>query len=176
MSLINIIVAVDGAKLAQQVSDGSIQPGSVSAPTSLGAWSQSDVYIAMITQNSFASNNQGQSELTVKANSGDTLRWTMTSFDGNTDYTAFIYNGVFNPANNITPLTYFNMVASQYLPSGSNPTGGLTNYHDNVYVAQGTVVQPGTQIQYYLSFQLVNNSNGSVIGYFMWDPFISVSP
>ncbi|MDI1256334.1 MAG: hypothetical protein PSV16_09545 [Flavobacterium sp.] len=52
MGLINILVAVDGSQLAQQVADGSISAGSQGSPTSLGAWSQSDVYIAMISQHS----------------------------------------------------------------------------------------------------------------------------
>ena len=51
MATIDILIAVDGAKLAQQVSDGSISPGSQGSPTNLGSYSSSDVYIAMITQN-----------------------------------------------------------------------------------------------------------------------------
>ena len=176
MAIINIIVAVDGVQLAQQVQDGKLSPGSPNAPTFLGSWTQSDVYISMIAQHSAVSNDQGESELNVKANSGDVLRWTMTTFDGNTDYTAYICNGSFNPSTNITPLFYMNMVASQYLPNGSNPLGTLQNYHDNVYAAQATVLQPGNQIQYTMSFALVNNSTGQVVGYFSWDPFITVAP
>lgn len=176
MAQIDVIVAVNGAQLAQQVRDGSLKPGSVSAPTFLGSWQQSDVYIAMIAQSSYVSNYQGQSELAIKANSGDIVRWSMTTFGNNSDYTAFIYSGSFNPSQNITPLSYINMVTSEYLPSGSNPTGGLANYHDHVYVAQAVIVQPGGQIQYTMSFQLVDNSSGQVIGYFYWDPFINVSP
>ncbi|PXF32147.1 hypothetical protein WH50_05985 [Pokkaliibacter plantistimulans] len=173
--MIDILIAVDGEYLAQQLKDGSLKPGSQSSPTNLGAWQSSDLYIAMITQNSFLANDQGGSELDVKANSGDTIRWTMTTFDNNADYTAFLYAGNFNPAQSITPLTYFNMHTSLYLPSGSDPTGPVQLYHNYTYVAQGTVIEPQNKIQYTLSFQLVNNANGQVIGYFNWDPFISVS-
>ena len=174
MGLINILVAVDGSQLAQQVADGSIQAGSQGSPTSLGAWSQSDVYIAMISQHSNVVNDGGQSELTISANSGDTIQWAMTTFGNNTDYTAFLYAGTFNPSSAIVPagLLYLNTQVAEHLPNNS---GTLQQYNNNVYIAQGTVVQVGVSIQYTLSFELVNNANGNVVGYFTWDPFINVN-
>ena len=56
MATINVLIAVDGAKLAQQVKDGSISAGSVNAPTNLGSYAGSDVYISMIAPNSFVDN------------------------------------------------------------------------------------------------------------------------
>ena len=171
--LINILVAVNGVKLAEMIADGSLKPGTASNPTSLGAWQQSDVFISMIAQNSVATNNQGHSELTIKAESGDTIRWTMTTFDSNEDHTAFLYNGQFNPAN-ITPLSYFKMHTSIWLPQGSDPKGTLTLLHQYVYAAQGTITEAGATIQYTLSFRLIDNNTGNNLGYFSWDPFISV--
>jgi hypothetical protein len=176
MAFINILVAVNAAELAERLGDGSMQPGSVSGPTNLGAWGGSDVFVSMITQNSYIASNQGGSELDVKANSGDTVRWTASTFDGDTDYTAFLYNGSFNPSASITTLSYFNMQTSVYLPSGSDPVNGtLQLFHNNAYATQGTVIEAGQKIQYTLSFKLVNNSTGAVIGYFVWDPFISIA-
>jgi len=176
MALINILVAVNAAELAERLGDGSMQPGSVSSPTNLGAWGGSDVFVSMITQNSYIASNQGGSELDVKANSGDTVRWTVSTFDGDTDYTAFLFSGSFNPSASITALSYFNMHTSVYLPSGSDPVNGTIQlFHNNAYATQGTVIEPGQKIQYTLSFKLVNNSTGAIIGYFTWDPFISIS-
>jgi hypothetical protein len=45
MALINILVAVNAAELAERLGDGSMQPGSVSNPTNLGAWGGSDVFV-----------------------------------------------------------------------------------------------------------------------------------
>ncbi|MCW8878642.1 MAG: inclusion body family protein [Kangiellaceae bacterium] len=176
MALIDILISVNGEQLAAQIRDGSIKPGTVDSPTNLGSYSSSDVFISMVTQDNYISNEQGQSELTVKANSGDTVRWTMTTFDENTDNTAFLYADKFNPATGITSLSYFNMHTSLYLPSSSDPkSGNIELYHNNTYVAQGTVIEPGQTIQYTLSFKLVDNSTGDVIGYFTWDPFIKVA-
>lgn len=180
--MVNVLIAVDGDKLAQQVSDGSLGAGTQSNPTMLGAYSSSDVYISMMAQQSFATNDQGGSELTITVNSGDSIRWSMTTFGGNNDYTAYVYDGRFNdkstgqPSTAITsPLNYIPITNVLYLPSTSNAEGVATKYTNHQYVAQGTVVTPDSQIQYYLSFALINNANGNVVGYFLWDPFINVN-
>jgi nematocidal protein AidA len=176
MALINILVAVNASELAERLNDGSMQPGSVTNPTNLGAWTGSDVFISMITQNSYLASNQGGSELDVKANSGDSVRWNVSTFDGDSDYTAYLYNGNFTPSASITALSYFNMHTSVYLPSGSDPVNSAPAlFHNNVYATQGTVIEAGQRIQYTLCFKLVNNSTGAVIGCFTWDPFISIS-
>ena len=58
MALINILVAVNATELAERLNDGSMQPGSVTNPTNLGAWTGSDVFISMITQNSSLASNR----------------------------------------------------------------------------------------------------------------------
>jgi hypothetical protein len=99
----------------------------------------------------------------------------MQTFDGNSDYTAYLYAGTFNPVTNISSLIYLPVTTSSYLPTSSNPLAAPSLVHSSVYFAQGTVLTPGTTIQYFLSFTLVNNSNGAIVGYFSWDPFINVS-
>lgn len=178
MSTINVLIAVDAATLAQQVKDGSIKPGTLSSPTSLGSYSSSDVYIAMITQSGNVNNNtQGQSELQIKCNSGDTIQWAITSFANNFDHSVYLYNGVFNPASAMNPMSYNSSQAYNYLPApgGGTSIGAKTKYINQIVTAQANVAQVGITIQYYLSFQLVDNSNGNIIGYFMWDPFINVN-
>lgn len=168
-------MAVDGRTLAQQVQDGSLPPGTQTAPTSLGSYGASNVYVTMTAQSSTVGNNtQGQSELTVLANSGDNVRWTIQTFDANMDYTAYLYSGSFNPAGAISALNYLPISATSYLPSSSNPLGPPTATSEHTYAVQGTILSPGETIQYTLSFALVNNVNGQTIGYFSWDPFIEV--
>lgn len=177
MATINILIAVDGAALAQQVADGSLPPGLYGSPTSLGSYSQSNVYIAMIAPNSsIANSTQGQSELEVSANSGDTVEWAITSFDNNFDQTPYLYNSSFNPAAAInTPLSYASGQAYAYLATGNPPATTPTKFINHVNTVSGTIQEVGVQIQYTLSFTLVNNSTGAIIGYFMWDPFINVN-
>ncbi|MES2654925.1 MAG: AidA/PixA family protein [Bacteroidota bacterium] len=183
MSQINILIAVDGATLAQRVQDGSLAAGTSGSPTGLGAWSQSDVFISMVTQNSNVTNgsSEGSSELSITCDAGDELQWSIISFDMNTEQTPYLYNGSFtltagNPPIGITPLTYLTTEVVNYFPPTANPTGPLTAATNTLARAIGTVTTPGQTLQYTLSFVLVNNSNGSIIGYFSWDPFIVTNP
>ncbi|MFT5146466.1 MAG: hypothetical protein ACI8RP_001363 [Urechidicola sp.] len=177
MSKINILIAVDGATLAQQVKDGSLSAGSSASPTNLGSYGSSNVYISMIAPNSVVSNGtQGDSELQISANGGDSVEWAITSFDNNFDQTPFLYTGNFNPANAInTPLSFASGEAYAYLGTGNPASTSPTKFVNQVSTVSGTILKIGVRIQYTLSFVLVDNATGTTIGYFMWDPFINVN-
>ena len=177
MSTINVLIAVDGAKLAQQVADGSISPGSSGSPTNLGSYGTSNVYISMIAPNSVVSNGtQGESELQISANGGDSVQWAITSFDNNFDQTPFLYSAAFNPASAInTPLSYASGEAYAYLGTGNPASTTPSKFVNQVSTVTGTILKIGLTIQYTLSFVLVDNATGKTIGYFMWDPFINVN-
>ncbi|WP_413668684.1 AidA/PixA family protein [Mucilaginibacter sp. Mucisp86] len=177
MATINVLIAVDAAKLASQVADGSLSAGTAGSPTNLGSYGTSDVYVAMIAPNSYVSNStQGDSELQISANSGDTVEWAITSFDNNFDQTPYLYGGSFNPSTAINlPLSYACGQAYSYLALGNPPVNTPTQFINQVSTVSGTIIQLKVKIQYTLSFVLVNNSNGQIIGYFSWDPFINVN-
>ena len=174
MSTIDILIAVDGAKLASAVAANTLQPGTESSPTSLGSYAQSDVYISMIAESENTVDNAGKSELQITASVGDTVRWSMSTFGYNLDYTAYLYNGTFNPATGISSLNYVPTVTTVYLPVTSDPTSAPSKSTNHIYEARGTILEKG-QIQYALSFKLIDNATGDVLGYFSWDPFINVS-
>ncbi|MEO3403293.1 AidA/PixA family protein [Mucilaginibacter sp. CAU 1740] len=177
MATINVLIAVDGASLASQVADGSLSAGSAGSPTNLGSYTTSDVYISMIAPNSYVTNGtQGDSELQISANGGDTVEWAITTFDNNFDQTPYLYGSSFNPSSAInTPLSYASGQAYSYLATGNPPASTPTKFINQVSTVSGTILQIGVTIQYTLSFTLVNNSNGQIIGYFLWDPFIKVN-
>ncbi|MBB3188354.1 AidA/PixA family protein [Microbacter margulisiae] len=177
MATINVLIAVDAAKLAQQVADGSLKPGTKDNPTNLGSYDQSDVYIAMITQSGNVDNtSQGKSELEIKCNGGDTIQWAITSFTNNFDHSVFLYNGRFNPADAMNMMSYNSSQTKNYLPAPGTggSIGNITKYINQVVTAQANVARVEVRIQYFLSFQLYDNAKGSIIGYFAWDPFINV--
>lgn len=174
-AVINILVAVNGTQLSQQVSDASMGAGTIDTPMSLDACDESNVYIAMLAQSNYVANDQGKIALVVKAKPGDILRWTMTTFDRNSGYTAFIYRCIFNPVNSMIHPRYMNQVANEYLPSGPDSTEEPTNYHSHMYIAQAAVLKHSREVLCEMAFQLVNNSTGHVVGYFSWRPFIQIS-
>jgi hypothetical protein len=177
MSTINVLIAVDGAALASQVADGLLSPGSPDAPTNLGSFSMSDVYISMITTGNYVSNgDQGQSELEISANPGDTIQWSITTFDNNYNQTAYLYGSSFNPAFAInTPLAYACGEVYCYLAPGNPPANTPTKFINQFATVSGTLMETGLTIQHSLLFVLVNNPIGQVIGYFLWDPFININ-
>lgn len=177
MATINVLIAVDGGKLTQQVKDGSINAGSADSPTNLGSYGASDVFISMIAPNSVVDNGtQGDSELQISANGGDSLEWAITTFDNNFDQTPFLYTGNFNPSDAInTPLSYASGEAYAYLGTGNPASTSPTKFVNQVSTVTGTILKIDTTIQYTLSFVLVDNATGQTIGYFMWDPFINVN-
>lgn len=168
---INILVAANAEKLAQQVEDKKLSPGTKDNPTNLGSYQQSDVFISMLTQSQYTS-NQGSSELTVRANSGDNIRWTMATFDAGSDYSAFIYKSAFSKPK-VDDVFYQNLQVRNYIPSSTEP---LMEYNEHIYICQGTVdSETADTVQYTMSFAVIDNSNGQYVGYFMWDPFISIN-
>jgi hypothetical protein len=176
MTTINVLVSVDGGKLAQQVTDKVIAPGTATSPTSLGSYAQSNVFIAMVAPNaSVANNSQGQSELQINAKARDEVEWAITTFDVNGDYTVYLYNGSFNPAAAIGPLGYVSAEGYAYLGTGSPASTKPSKFTNQTNTVSATIEQVNVSIQYTLSFVLVDNSNGNVVGYFYWDPFIKVS-
>lgn len=178
MSTINILIAVDGEKLSQKATNNP----SPNSPISLGSYNSSDVYISMVTQNNNVDNNtQGDSELQVSALSGDTMSWAITTFNNNVDYSVYLYDGTFNVVNDpdpsqgqaISDLSYSRSQQYVYLPDDT-PTDPPAKLINNTYTASARLERVGVQIQYTLSFALVNNHTGDIIGYFIWDPFINV--
>jgi hypothetical protein len=174
MSTIDILIAVDGAKIVKELAAGNLQKGTESTPTGLGSYTQSDVYISMISENGHIVDQDGKSELTISAALGDTIRWSMTTFGYNLDNTAYLYNGSFSPQASISELVYVPSSNSEYLPVTSSPKSTPNKFNNQAYIAMATILVSSGTIQYTLSFQLIDNSNGAVIGYFSWDPFIKL--
>lgn len=176
MATINVLVAVNGEKLAQQVQDHVLSPGTSGSPTSLGSYSQSDVFIAMVAPNaSVANNTQGQSELQINAKARDVVEWAITTFDVNGDYTVYLYNGSFNPSAAMGSLNYVSAEGYMYLGTGNPASTTPNKFVNQTNTVSATIEQVNVKIQYALSFILIDNSNGKTVGYFCWDPFIIVS-
>ncbi|MES2726957.1 MAG: AidA/PixA family protein [Bacteroidota bacterium] len=186
---INVLIAVDGETLYNQIQDGSLLAGTADNPTSIGNYGTTDVYLSMVTQHSNVTNNpqgghgQGESELSIICNIGDSIQWSVITFDANTGQTPYLYGGNFKclaPAGAAagikTPLKYLTTEVVNYFPPTNNPTGTPIAATNTIARAIGLITAPGQTLQYSLAFALVNNSNGTIIGYFSWDPFIVINP
>jgi hypothetical protein len=144
-------------------------------PINLGSNGGSpDKFVYMITKNDFVVSDQAKPELTVEANRGDEIKWTISTFS--TDYTAFLYSCSFKPPRSI----HFNGTESirikVYLPKDDgNPNGARTTYWNEVVVTTAKVKKSAGNYKYTFSFcfALIDNYTGNPVGWFCWDPVIN---
>jgi hypothetical protein len=180
MAQVFISINVDAISLALN------QPGgSWNAPINLGSYSQSDIYIEMMTQGSAVGNDQGGSELTVTANVGDQIIFTITGPGAGQNYYPVLYNTVLNNTNvkSFGPNT---AVWTNYcLQSGGSgaqpffgsviPTGFPNAGQPNSFICAQWFFEVNAQgsTQYTMSFAILETQTGNVVGYYIWDPFIT---
>ncbi len=167
MSISDILLTIDGAELAERVSDNSISAGTQDNPTGLGTYNTSGVYITALSGNSIATNKQKHPLLSLPTYG---TRINMSTFGSNIDYTAYLYEislkSVFAGQTKYLPHEYV-----IYLPGTETPTDPPQAFGNYAY----EVFTPDIEIQYTFSFSLVNNSDGKTIGYFFWDVFVQKS-
>ena len=187
---LNVSILVDAELIIKNLDKMTKSNGSYN----LGAWGGSDAFIYMVATNAITQNDsqQAKSELTIHADSGDTIKWHMTSFSQNSPYTPFLYNHNFNttgwgaPTNGVYPNTwpkpacaiqnmrYANQGVGVRLPSGTDPEGALTGYSNHIYTLSADVNDISQEVQYILYFKLIDDHDGSEIGTFFWDPFVVI--
>lgn len=185
MSQIFISVNIDAITLAETKPGGSWDN-----PTSLGSYSQSDVYIEMMAQGSAVVNNQGQSELTVQANSGDEIIFTVSAPGAGQNYYPVLYNAELNntPANiihdagmSMAKWTNYCLqsggmgeepVFGDTIPAGYPSAGSANTFYCPRWKLD---VNGAGQTQYYMSFAILDTQTGAAVGYYVWDPFINVN-
>lgn len=175
--VINVAILVDAANLIDHMKNNKLSPGSIDHPTSLGAYTDSDKFIYMVAKNAVVSNDQARSELTINAGSGDTIKWNMMTFGQNATYSAFVYSSKFNLLSGsghvgIQRVGYENQVIGVRIPEGEDPKAKPGRFKNTIYTTSGDVTNIDQEIQYSMSFKLVDESSGDVLGYFSWDPFV----
>lgn len=166
-----ILTVIDCASI---LNNPAIAKGKIGSETSIGSYATSDAYIFMIGSNDYLASNQGKSELTVGARSGDVVQWTVTDPTSGQQYSPILY-GFTTQSEAISSPLMLDLKLNVYQPaSTSQPTGPFKAVSYQDYVWEATVTQPGTQIQYFWKFAILDQ-DGNVLGAYSWDPFIAVS-
>lgn len=131
-------------------------PGTLNDPTNLGNYQTSDAFVAMVAPVSFLDGPNGVSELTVKAPHGMNIYVFMTTYRP-FDISASLIS--INP-NRPDVLTTFQL-------STSSNIGTIEYMQANVCGYKGD----------YTGFNIVfsiQNPDGTVLGYYYWDPEVKV--
>jgi hypothetical protein len=170
MADIDILCAIDAGELPTLSQDSNNPTGGLNN------------YVYMIVKSADAISGQAGPELNISANIGDNVRWRATSLDSNFGLSVVFYNftasqggnllsspTLLGGVNNGTPYT-----VNEMMPVQGNMPWSTTNVAVPYDFYQSTVEGTGS-VTYQWSFKVNKTNNGSLVGYGIWDPFITIS-
>jgi nematocidal protein AidA len=177
MSTINIVMVFD----TQSIMSAYPSPSSSSSnPTPVA---HNDIY--MITQPGFVTSTSpttmATADLNITALTGDTIRWYATALSGDLPTYVIPYAIAGFSTTTImaapTPLETQPTVPVPTLPFPTSGNPAYTSVVETNYFLQSTVANSGTE-QYSVSFMVVQQQqNGTLatVGYYNWDPTVTVN-
>lgn len=172
---IDVLCIIDATTLAAIVASGAISPGSAKNPTRLGSLTKSDVFVSMLTQGSYITNDRGGSELTITCDVGDNIRWTITNLGEGVNYSSILY--LFSSTAIGTSVSHpicLPLNVNLYINSANPNTSAPMPIAYTSSAWQTTALAASSRVQYSWAFQLIDQS-GTVLGYFKWDPFVIIN-
>lgn len=161
--IIDVLIVVDAASIAEQ-----FPPGTVDSPTSVSA-----ELIMLVVRQSNAIFGQGSKELSLKAQTLDTIRWRATSLTLDAAYDAMLYAFfALKGSDLISAPTPLLADVDSPLPNPDDPIGpGQQTIKDYFW---STVVERAGEATYAFHFMIAGR-DGVPQGYYSWDPFVRIS-
>lgn len=163
----NVLIAFDAETLLEMIPNPSLDPKN---PTFIR---DADKVIFMLTKRGDTISGHGASELNFIANSSDIIRWRETTLEGNTGLNVQLYNYYISKGQDlITPPSMQPISVIIPVPNPSDP-GKPKNFQKVAdYLWQSTALDTGNVV--YTFFFAILNRDGSPLGYFSWDPYITI--
>jgi nematocidal protein AidA len=136
--------------------------------------------IYMIVRDANALSGQAGPELNVLASPGDGIRWSVTSLSGNFEHSVHFYRFQASAGKDLlTPPVlvggvhnHGHFTVERILPMGSIPWQGKSEPVPHFHYE--SVVQAAGKVTCQWWFQVNKTSDGSLAGYGMWSPFITI--
>jgi hypothetical protein len=182
MRIVDILVAIDCDQIVEDYKnqdDAHKRSTDPAKPTQLA---DSKKYIYMITKSSDVLSGNAGDALNVRVNLGDIIRWRETSLTNDFDYSAVFTQFIALPSSTgrITAPAPVGGVSGDevFAKKEPEPIQGtapwkasmqLTPYH----YWQCSTERPGT-VTYHWVFQILD-TKGQSLGYFAWDPWITIA-
>ncbi|RYZ16412.1 MAG: hypothetical protein EOO70_04515 [Myxococcaceae bacterium] len=168
----NVLVVVD-AESIYQAYQGQFSTDS-NRPVSLG---ERTPFIYMFVRQDEMLSGQATDDLTIAVNTNNNIRWRITSLTGNTRYSVALNAcTILRGVDCITQPILIEPTVSVPLPSVNGyqvSVDRFQQYKDAYFQATAVNASP-TPVSYQFSFALANN-DGNILGYFSWDPKISIT-
>jgi len=160
---VDVLVAVDAATMV-----ASYPPGTPTAPTSI----DKPLLFMIVRQANAVFGNAGK-ELKMTVAVGDTIRWRATSLSMNANEDVLLYKFfALRGETLLSPPQPLLATVSTPLP---NPVDPLHPGSQSVksYFWNTTVLQAGSVT--YAFHLAVSDRHGAMLGYYYWDPFITIT-
>lgn len=162
-SIIDLLIVVDGETLIE-----TLPPGTVDKPTSVP-----EPMIYMVVMNDRAVFGQASKELKIKAITDDVIRWRAASLSLNANYQVLLYKYLALKGDDlITPPVPLISEVTSPLPNPSDPLKPTTQKRKYPFW-QATVLQAG-EVTYAFHLMILDRQS-TPLGYYYWDPFITIS-
>ncbi|MDB6183168.1 inclusion body family protein [Paracoccus fistulariae] len=162
-SIIDILMVIDAETLL-----ASGATGTADAPAPVGA----DL-IWLIVRSGNAVFGQGSKELKITAKTMDTLRWRCTSMSLNAAYSGMLYKFfALKGGSLISKPQPLDAQVTTPLPNPADPTQPGAQTITSAFWS-ATVLAQG-EVTYTFCFMILDRT-GKPLGYFKWDPFISIT-
>jgi hypothetical protein len=164
----NILIAFDAETLMDMYPHPSMDPNH---PTMI---QDCNKVIFMVTQKNDTLSGHGAAELDFKASPSDIIRWRETTLERNTGNNIQLYHYTAGSGTNlITPPSIQPVMVTIPIPNAADPLHPKQFQKIADYFWQATVCDTG-RIVYNFSFMVLKR-DGTVLGYFRWDPFITIT-
>ena len=164
--IIEVLIAVDAQTIIETLGPNSDSNNPVQVTNA--------ALIYMITKQGEAVSGNAGNELNIKAETLDVIRWRETSLSLNSDHVPILYKFVQTAGDQSlidTPRPLLAKVKTP-LPNMSNPLQPTTQEIES-YFWEANVLNPG-QVTYHFMFMIADRS-GKIVGYYWWDPFITIT-
>ncbi len=164
--IIQVLIAIDAETIIATLGTNSDPNNPVQVTDASLIW--------MITKNADVVTGNAGNELNIKAETEDVIRWRESTLSLNSDYTALLYkfDQTGGDPDLISPPDPLLAKVKVPLPNSANPLQPGSQEIES-YFWETTVLNPGT-VTYHFMFMIVGR-DGTVAGYYWWDPFITIS-
>ncbi|RDG39650.1 inclusion body family protein [Streptomyces corynorhini] len=166
MADLNVLIAFDAATIVERYPNASRNPD---APTQVD-----HQLIYMTTRHDHIIGSSG-AELNLRAEPGDSIRWRETTLSLGSDYKALLYKYVSDDSAHTLIRTPEIEVIDGVFPMPKEGAEGkpefvTQSYEDHYW---RTTVKRAGNVVYHFFFQILDHHR-QVLGYFQWDPFITI--
>ena len=180
--IVDVLIAFDVDEILKSNNNSLSQhPGQ---PTSLGNNPDTVYMITTLANAAYgygqgttqgSNEGEGGSNLRIKAQVDDVIRWRTVSLTGTANYKCFLYDFVPKTANLLGYVSYLTDNSTEPYPARGWPENNTVNEEARAdYYAKATVLCPGNN-ETYSFVAAIYDRHAQLKGYVSWDAYLTIS-